>query len=64
MGPTPLSELVAREGGGATVHRELQELFTDNAQGPGGAWAPVWGLLPAGHEPRARLIIVTLGLRA
>ena len=35
LGPTPLSDLVASAGGGATVYRDLQNLFSDDAQGAG-----------------------------
>ncbi|CAK0828843.1 unnamed protein product [Prorocentrum cordatum] len=64
LGPIPLSDLVATAGRGANVYRDLQALFSDDAQGAGGSWEPVWGLLPAGTEPRARLLIVALWLRA
>ena len=36
-----LHRLVANEGGGAKVYRDLQKLFSDEAQGAGGAWEPV-----------------------
>ena len=60
LGPTPLSLLVC--GYGKTVVGELEELLGHGADL--GAWANVWHMIPETAFPSARLLIVSLVLRA
>ncbi|CAK0813601.1 unnamed protein product, partial [Prorocentrum cordatum] len=62
LGPTPLSLLVTVKAD--RVYADLQALLAEGAEESLDTWGALWHLVPDEEVPRARLLIVSLVLRA